>query len=266
MKLDIPLLSQSKIKSISKLKLKKYRYNTNSYLCEGWRLFLAISKTKPEDVLVIIIDEDIKNSINIKYVIDFCKQHSIPLYKCPNKHFKSISDEKSPSGILFVASLKYYQSKDLAKIQSPNIIFLENISDPGNLGTIIRTASWFGFNEILISFNSVDPFNPKTVRASAGGIFKVNLYLNIDLASLVEFGQTNNFEFVGTTVKDGIKISNWKVNDKNIIFFGSEATGLTQSTKKLLNKNITVPGTGKLESLNLSVTTGIILNHLFSYK
>jgi len=263
---NIPLLSQTRIKALNKLKLKKFRYSTNSYLCEGWRLFSAAFESHPQDILEIIVNDTFKNSYNFKKVLNFCKQSKVPVFICTDKIFKSISDEKTPSGIMFVMTIKYFQNSDIPKINDNNCIYLENISDPGNLGTIIRTAAWFDFNIILLSPESVDPFNPKVIRASAGGIFNVNLYLDIELDALSKFGVKNKFEFIGTTVKNGTPLTNWKVSDKNIIFFGNESNGLTNSAKQLLNKRITVTGSGELESLNLSVTAGIILNHLFSKK
>lgn len=264
MNFDIPPLSQAKTKAISKLKLKKYRYSSNSFVSEGWRLFSAASQSDPKDILEIIINESFKKSKYIEEVSSLSKKLNIPIYICIDNIFNSISDEKSPSGLMFVTSLNKYQDSDLSSIQNNNCIYLENISDPGNLGTIIRTASWFRIENIFLSPNSVDPYNPKVVRASAGGIFNVKLYLDIDIETISNFGVKNNFEFIGTTVQNGTPLSNWNVSDKNIIFFGSEATGLTNSAKQIINRSITVSGSDNLESLNLSVTAGIVLNHLYN--
>jgi len=263
MSLNIYPLSQSKIKSINKLKQKKYRYNTNSYLCEGWRLFTAASESNPKDIIEIVINDTFKNSDYFSKVVEFFTENEIPIFTCTDRIFKSISDEKSPSGILFVAKLKYYEQSDLSNIKRNNCIYLENISDPGNLGTIIRSAAWFGVNHILLSTDSVDPFNAKVVRATAGGIFNANIYLNTNIDSISDFGKKHKYNFIGTTVENGEQLSKWKVSDKNIIFFGNEANGLTESALKLINKKITVPGSGKMESLNLSVTAGIVLNYLY---
>ncbi|MCK5031983.1 MAG: RNA methyltransferase [Calditrichia bacterium] len=259
-------LSQAKIKALNKLKLKKYRYESKEYLCEGFRLFSAALASNSKNILEVILNESFIDSPNHFEVFSFCKKSKISVYKCTDKLFKSLSDEKSPSGILFVMSLNYFQNSDVSNITSNQCIFLENISDPGNLGTIIRSAAWFGVEHILISPSSVDPFNPKVVRATAGGIFIVKLYLDVDLDIISNFGINKDYECIGTTVDKGIQLSNWKVSDKNIIFFGNEANGLTNSATQLLNKKITITGAGKLESLNLSVTTGIILNHLYQAK
>jgi len=242
-------LSQAKIKALNKLKQKKYRYSSKSYLCEGLRLFSAASESNPTNILEIIVNESFKNSSLFSEILNYRNQLQTPILTCTDKIFNTISDEKSPSGIMFVMSLKYFQNNDVSKIIENNCIYLENISDPGNLGTIIRTAAWFGFNHILLSSDSVDPFNPKVVRASAGGIFNINLYLNTTLEAISEFGIKNKYKFVGTTLENGESLSNWKVSDKNIIFFGNEANGLTDSASQLLNKKITVPGPGNLDHL-----------------
>ena len=262
MNLNIQLLSQAKIKSISKLKQKKYRYNTNTFLCEGWRLFISATESIPNEILEIIISDTFVSSDNYYNLKKILFEKEVSIFTCSDKIFKSISDEKSPSGILFITRLKHYGYSELINIKENNCIYLENISDPGNLGTIIRTAAWFGINNIILSPGSVDPFNTKVVRATAGGIFQVNLYLNITLDSIEEFGKKNNYHLVGTTVENGESLSSWKVFNKNIIFFGNEANGLTDSALNILNKKITIPGSGKLESLNLSVTAGIFLNYI----
>ena len=256
-------LSQNKIKTLNKLKLKKYRYSTNSHLCEGWRLFSAASGSNPLNIIEVILNDSFTNNINYSEVLGFCEKRKIPVYTCTDKDFKTLSDEKSPSGLMFVMTLNYYQTSDISGISDNHCIYLENITDPGNLGTILRSAAWFGIENILLSPDSVDPFNPKVARASAGGIFCVKLYLDIKMDTIAKFGINNGYECIGATVGNAIKLSNWKVANKNIIFFGNEANGLTNSAIELLHKKITVSGSGKLESLNLSVSAGIILNHLY---
>jgi RNA methyltransferase, TrmH family len=256
-------LSLNKIKGLNKLKLKKYRYSTKTYLCEGWRLFSAVSNSNPQNILEVILNESFTNNINYSELLGFSEKRKIPVYTCTDKEFKSLSDEKTPSGLMFVTSLNYYQTSDVAGISDNHCIYLEHIADPGNLGVIIRSAAWFGIENILLSPDSVDPFNAKVVRASAGGIFSTKLYLDINLDTITKFGLNSGYEFIGATVDNGIQLSNWKVADKNIIFFGNEANGLTNSAIELLNKKITISGVGNLESLNLSVSAGIILNHLF---
>lgn len=266
MDLNIVLLSQEKLKSVKKLRQKKYRYDSNSYVCEGWRIFTEAVETNAKDIQKIIINESFKSGNHFSELIKIFQIKKIPIFSTSDKLFNSISNEESPSGILFISNMNYYNESDILTIRTNDGIYLENISDPGNLGTIIRTAAWFGFKSIILSPDSVDPFNAKVVRASAGGIFKIDLYLNCGLEKLYKAGIANNYDFVGTTLQNGIALNNWNVSDKNIIFFGNEAHGLTNSAKQLLKKKITVSGSGNIESLNLSVTAGIVLNYLFGSK
>jgi len=266
MESEIKEVSQARLKSIRKLKLKKYRYQTHSFICEGYRLYTAAIKSSPLKISEVFLSVDFVNSFESTNVIKFCKGNNIPVFRCFERDFKSISDEKTPSGILFISTFRILNSDNLTDIKCKNCIYLENISDPGNLGTIIRTAAWYGIRDILLSSESVDPFNMKVVRATAGGIFFVNIFNNINSDTVEDFGNNNGYDLVSTVVNEGTPISNWKVSDKNIIFFGGEANGLTASTKKIINQATTIPGNGEMESLNLSITAGIVLNHLFSFQ
>ena len=122
----------------------------------------------------------------------------------------------------------------------------------------------YGIQDIILSPKSVDPFNMKVVRASAGGIFYVRIYKDILLDQVKDYALSNNIELISTVVQGGVLLNDWKVSEKNIIFFGSEADGLSDSAKKIINQSVSIPGSNKIESLNLSVTAGIILNYLNS--
>ncbi len=259
---EIIEISQKKIKDFRKLKLKKYRYLTNTFISEGYRLFTASSNHKSANISEVLLDNSYTNISRRDYIVEECKNKKIPLYSCSTKEIKSISDEKTPSGIIFTSKLQVNSNEDLYKIKKDNCLYLENIADPGNLGTIIRTAAWYGIEDILLSPNSVDPFNMKVVRASAGGIYCVRIFENILLEPLKDFAISNNYELISTVVQGGVLLNNWKVSQKNIIFLGSEANGLSDAARQIIDQSVSIPGCKKIESLNLSVTAGIILNHL----
>jgi len=257
-------ISTSKLKAIRKLHLKKYRYQTQTFICEGYRLFTAAINANARNIIEVILSSaEFENPQN-DLIVSLCKKYNIPVFSCSEKEFQSISDEKTPSGILFVSKLQTLNHNNLDQVSSKNCIYLENIADPGNLGTIIRTAAWYGIRDIFLSPGSVDPFNMKVVRATAGGIFFVNIFNNIEAVSIKNLALANKYKTISTVVDGGTSINEWKVSAKNIIFFGSEASGLTQSTQSLIDQSVTIPGSGQMESLNLSITAGIILNHISS--
>jgi TrmH family RNA methyltransferase len=138
------------------------------------------------------------------------------------------------------------------------LIFLDNINDPGNLGTIIRTLDWFGYKQVFCSKNTVDCFNNKTVMASMGSIFRINCHY-IDFVNFQNFFPEHvNY---GTSL-DGENISSVMLNDKSIIIIGNESNGVSKEILNNLNNTIRIQGFGKAESLNVSVATGIILNEI----
>lgn len=259
----LEVISQNKLKTIRKLKLKKYRYLNNNFICEGYRIFSEAIKQRPEQVSEVLLTKNFIDSSYGKSTIEKCKINNIPVYLCSEKTMESITDLQTSPGILFTAKLIVYSETELKNIKQGNCIFLENVSDPGNIGTIIRTAAWFGIHNILLSPSSVDPFEMKVVRATAGSIFYINFYTNIKIESLKKMSKEYGFQLISTVIKDGIPLSNWKVSAKNIIFFGSEASGLTKSALKISDRAISVTGNGELESLNLAVSAGIIMNHLY---
>jgi len=258
----LPALSSNQKKIIRKLHNKKYRKEYQMYLCEGMRLFQSAVSSEKITINEIIISESFKKNIQAKTVIDFSEKNHVPIYSCTQKEIRFISAETTPPGILFTVKNELSNNNYLNGIHDDILLFFENISEPGNLGTIIRTAVWFGVKTLLLSGSSVDPYNPKTVRASAGAIFECNIYDNINIDDVLTFSANRNYTKVATVPQNGQNIHHWKLKKKNIIFFGAEASGLSENVIKNADILITIPGVGKVESLNIAVSTGIFLAYL----
>ena len=141
------------------------------------------------------------------------------------------------------------------------MLYLVEISDPGNLGTIIRTAVWFGIDHIMLSDCSVDPFNPKTVRSSAGAIFDAVIYENVGFPDVCKALRAEGYQFVATTPRDGTDLSSWMPSAGSVIMFGPEAEGLPEPLISQADVRVTIPQSGPAESLNLAVSAGIVLYH-----
>ena len=138
------------------------------------------------------------------------------------------------------------------------IIALDSVNDPGNLGTIIRIADWFNVKNIICSKNTVDLYNPKTIQASMGSFTRVNLYYE-DLESLFK---RSSVKVYGTSNKNGKNISKKEKISRGIVLFGSESNGISSSLKKYVDHWISINKFGGAESLNVSVSVGIILNEI----
>jgi len=227
------------IKSIKKLNEKKYRDNTNTFLVEGEHLVL----------------EAIKNNL-VKYVIvrsdfDFDYDNKIVV---TDKVLKYISNLNTPSGIMAVCNK--LESSELGS----RIIVLDNIQDPGNLGTIIRSAVAFNFDTIVISNDSVDVYNSKVIRATQGMLFNVNIVVT-DITSFLNDIKTE-YRIIGTDVVGGKSVSDFKNLKKFAIIVGNEGQGISLDTKKLCSDFVYIPMNQDCESLNVGVAASIIMYEL----
>jgi TrmH family RNA methyltransferase len=252
-------LSSNKLKQIRKLKHKKYRAQTNCFLCEGFRLFNTALDTSQLNICELIISDKLQSTRQGLLVQEKAIKRGIDIYKTDEIRLKKISEEVTPSGIVFVVEKDIKSIELLLTLEDKFLLYLDRISEPGNLGSILRTASWFGVRSILLSPECVDPWNPKTVRASAGSIFKSNIFTDIEFTFLRERFKKRGYQFIATVVSDGLPLNKWKIGKKTIICLGQEASGLSKEILKHVDGHINIPGPGDVDSLNLSVATGIIL-------
>ena len=238
------MISKILEKRIKSLYTKKGRLKNNNFIIEGKRSILTA----------------IHNSVNIKNIVlskSFIeKNKNLAAY---NKYKTSVVDDKcfgqlsqvdSPSGILAEATIPL-QSK-----LNPDfpMVYLDQISDPGNLGTIIRTCDWFGIKQIGISPNSVEFYNPKVVRSSMGSHFNMK-YLGTPSSE-----DLNRFNLIGADFNKGKDINDIS-NPKNwALVMGSEASGISKTMNKKISSYVKIEKFGKGESLNIGVAMGIVLH------
>ena len=250
----VMILSQSKIKYLCSLELKKNRIRENKIILDGERL---IDEAINQEVTIehIWISE---NHENKNEFVKKIKLNNINYTFEKEKIIKKISNTKNSQGIIALVTTENIYNYNLDKFDN-HIAILDQISDPGNLGTILRTCAWFGINSIILTDNSVDIFNSKCIRSSMGGHFHIrNLnYLSYD--EINRFLEQNSFE-VFCADMNGPSLNKIKVSKKWALILGSEAHGVN---KKLnYTSKICIPQIGKIESLNASVAFGILLNEL----
>lgn len=247
------MLSKNKTKFINSIKKKKYRELSRCFFVEGEKL----------------VDELLHSNIQITEVLSTSdwldkNKHNLPsdieISEITDADLKKISSLTTPNKVFAIAKQpKFSFNKD--EIQNELSLILDNINDPGNLGTIIRIADWFGIKNIFCSIESVDVYNPKVVQASMGALYRVKVHY-VDLESfLLEFSQLENFRIFGTFL-EGENIYNEKLDKNGFIIMGSESHGISEYLKPHINKKLFIPnypGNVKTsESLNISVATAII--------
>ncbi|GAA4155665.1 RNA methyltransferase [Chryseobacterium ginsenosidimutans] len=239
------MLTAHTIKVLQSLDKKKFRQKYNLFLVEGNKIICELPDSK----------------FKIKEIFSTDPQKldrtDVPITHISENELKKISFLQNPKDSVAVC---YINPEE--KLEDKNIqLVLDGIQDPGNLGTIIRLADWFGIEQIICSEDTVDFYNPKVIMASMGSFTRVN----IAYTNLIEYlSQTENIN-VGTDM-DGENIYDFKKPEKINLILGNEGNGMRPETEKLIQKSIMIPRFGKsqsTESLNVSMAAGIILGQLF---
>lgn len=238
---------------IRRLHQKKYRNEEKMFIAEGIHSLKEATATSSYPIKEIVIISGISESLRNILPDD------ISIYECSEREMKSISTEKTPQGVLAVCHQREVTFEDLSAHSSDLLLYLDRIADPGNLGTIIRTAAWFNVDKILLSPLCVDPFNTKVIRASAGGMFRTEIFQSIEPELLSRFAKKNNYKLIAAVPEGGTPVHQWKRSKKDIILLGQEASGLSRDIIKYADESVSIPGKGRVESLNLAVATAIIL-------
>ena len=171
-----------------------------------------------------------------------------------------MSDSLNDQGVLALTAIPNYTNN---KMDFSPALYLDGISDPGNMGTIFRTAAWFGLKSIYLSPDSVDPFNSKVVRSAMGAHFYFSQLDSQSGEEILNIYISSGSEVIAANL-EGELLKNYEApqSSKWILVLGNEAHGIRESTQKLITSSISIPGVSGMESLNVSVAGGIILQYL----
>ena len=240
------------IRKIRRLKEKKYRDLENSYIIEGLKLVKEAISEKI-DIQQIVICEENNSEIDKETLYEIAKYNLIYVTR---KIFETLTDVKNPQGIMAV--VKKNKSNLDIDYSEEIILALDNLQDPGNLGTILRTLDSANLKQLIISKNSVDCYNPKVVRSTMGAIFRVNIIEVDNLKQELIIDKKNNFKIMVTSLDAKNNIYNTDFS-KKIIVIGNEANGVSKEIQDLADEKVKIPMLGKTESLNASVAAGIMI-------
>lgn len=242
------------IKHIRKLKDKKERDISNEYMIEGIKLVQEAIQEKA-NIKQIVLCDDCEKAENISKEL----MYEIAKYECiyvTKKIFKYLSEVQAPQGVLAIVE-KNNVNKEIDYTQDI-IIALDDVQDPGNLGTILRTVDSIGVTQILVSKGTADSYNPKVVRSTMGAIFRVRIIECEDLKNTLKQIKKHKFKIIVSSLQTENSIYDINYN-KKVIIIGNEANGVEKEIQEIADEKIKIPMLGKTESLNASVATGIIL-------
>ncbi len=239
-----------KIKFIKSLKQKKFRAKESTYILEGIKPILEGIRDNAKIIDVFVSNSFFENEL---------KNHKIPmeLNVVNDKIFDKITDTVNSQGI--IATVKA-EIKDIEEIMPfGRYIFLDGLSDPGNMGGIIRGVDAFDFDGVILGPNCVDVLNEKVVRSTMGSIFRVNIYNLKNIDEVAEL-KKRKFRIIITTLHDeSVEPENIDLKNNVIIVIGNEANGVTDIMKNYGNSFLTIPMKGMAESLNANVSGNILM-------
>lgn len=243
------------IKHIKKLKEKKYREEYGEFIVEGIKMIEEALQEKAKIKSIIICDDcKSQGTIPSDLMYEIAKLDCIYVSE---KIFNTITDVTNPQGIMAILE-KPQNDENVIDYSSSNYLILDNIQDPGNMGTILRTVDSLGLKQIIVSKGSADIYNLKVVRSTMGAIFRVKVIESENLVKTIKEMKKHKINIYATDLKTNKSI--YDVNfSKSAIIVGNESNGVSEEVLKEATERIKIPMIGKTESLNVAVATSIIL-------
>ena len=233
--MKISSINNDKVAYWAKLKMKKYRDLEHLFIVESEHL----------------VEEALKKGIVKEIITTENKTYDVPTYEVTSEIMKRISSLVTPSKVMAVCS--HIMPDDI----EGNVLMLDRLQDPGNLGTIIRSAVAFGFKTIIVSNDTVDVYNDKVIRSSEGMIFNINI-IKDNLKNMIPRLKEKGYYIIGTDVKRGHSLEEFKGHNCAFII-GNEGTGMSYDLKEICDSFVYIPIDSKCESLNAAVASSIIM-------
>jgi TrmH family RNA methyltransferase len=253
MKTEFSNISQAQLKRWARLDDNKFRHAEGMFLAEGVKVVEELLSSDWTTEAFLVLPEKIKYWEGLVDKAD----SNIPVYSITGSQLKKLSQDKEPEGIMAVVQIK--PEPDLSSFLSTppeNTLILHQINNPGNMGALMRSALWFGFNNIILSTNSADYTNPKTVRASMGSLFHLTIASDVDLITALPQIKKMHY-LVGSDVRKGLLPR--PLPKKVALLLGSESHGLPEQLLKIADERWCIPGNAQADSLSLPQAATIMM-------
>ena len=243
------MLSKSTISLLKSLQQKKFRIEHGLFLVEGYKSVIDFANSAYQIVTIYHTNGIDPKLLKLSGKINFSEISLTDLEK--------ISSLRSPQEIIALVKMPEWPVLNASELKGKFSIALDSVQDPGNMGTIIRTADWFGIQHIICSTDTVDVYNPKVVQATMGSLAHVNVYY----VELTEFLSSINIPMFGALL-DGSNIYKTEFGAEGVVIMGNEGNGLRPEVIKLVQKAVTIPRSGNAESLNVGIATAIFCSEI----
>jgi len=243
------MLLKSQISLLKSLQQKKFRKEHGLFLVEGYKSVIEFVNTAYQVDTIYHTTEIAPKMMNLSRKINFQEISSSDLEK--------ISSLKTPQEVIGLVKMPKWSTLNYNSLKNKFSLVLDGVQDPGNMGTIIRTADWFGITDIICSDDTVDVYNPKVVQATMGSLARVNVHYGDLLTILPEI----KLPLFGAML-DGENIYSTNFGNEGLLAMGNEGNGLRTEIQALINKKVTIPRIGHAESLNVAIATAILCSEI----
>lgn len=247
--INITSTSNETIKYFISLNDKKTRMNAKRFIVEGYHLVDEASKTNLLEAIISTDEKELKKINNVKR------------YLVNDAIINKIATTKNPQNILGIVKMLDHNITNLVPIIKENktkLIMLDDVNDPGNLGTIIRTAASLGYDGIIMSPNTVDLYNEKVIRSTQGVMFKIPI-IKANLQEVIKLLKKEKVFCIGTALTNAKDVKHITKKDKFAICLGNEAKGISKEVLDNMDENVRIAMNNDVESLNVSIAAGIIM-------
>jgi TrmH family RNA methyltransferase len=243
------MLSKSQISLLTSLQHKKFRREHGFFLVEGYKSVVEFTGSGYQVDTIYHTEAIAPKMLNLSRKINF--------QEISMKDIEKISTLKTPQEVIGLIKIPIWPTLNYDSLKQRFSLVLDNIQDPGNMGTIIRTADWFGIGDIICSEDTVDVYNPKVVQATMGSLARVNVHY-VNLAQILP--QIKLPVFGG--MLDGENIYNTGFGTEGLLVMGNEGNGISADIERLITTKITIPRAGQAESLNVAIATAILCSEI----
>jgi len=254
-------LPKTKLKDLRALTHKKYRDEEKKFLVEGVRLVQEAIDSGFK-ILEAFHTQDLLDSPAGKSFLQKLGKKTSNLHQITTGEMEVISETVTFQGVVAVLQQKQYSLEAMLQKGATKsvLVAFDNVSDPGNAGSMIRTCDWFGVDGVILGRNSVELYNPKVLRSTMGGVFHLPIVEGVDLLSTISEAKSMGYRLYVTDMSGETHFDRASYNGKSIIVFGNEAWGVSDQVKQLADFQVSIRRYGQGESLNVGVACGIVLS------
>lgn len=252
--MELTAINNPQVKAAAELKQKKYRQQRGLFLAEGLRTVEEAVLSKSVESIFYTAIEDART----RAVLEDAAAKQIKLYCVSDNVMKKIADTETPQGIVAVCRMQSNKLEDLFAT-GKLLLVLDRVGDPGNVGTMLRTADAAGVGGLVLLKGCVDIYAPKTVRSTMGSLFHVPVFAGADEAQFIKAAKRAGYELLVTTLEGADNLYKADLSGRIAFVMGNEANGVTETLLTEADKRVYIPMQGKAESLNVAMAAGIVM-------